>query len=321
MEPDDDGRGLASPVETLKIIGKYRMEEEIAEGSTHHTNYAHSIYSSGNWGKVRRGMDTETEQPVAIKIFFAPRIERKIKNGLRRIYDEYELVRGLEHPGVLRYYDLFESGQKVYLVMELGGVGLDVVKETAGEPLAPEFMKSVMRQLFEVLVYLESQGITHHDIKPSNILVSSPGPRVLLCDFGVAEKHGGGALCKSFFGSPAFQAPEVAGNVNGAEYDGAKADVWSAGVVLYFMVTGGYPFNGDTVYLLLKSIDEDPVVLPSDLEPLLYDLLARLLQKEPMKRISAVEALQHPWFTAAASTSTTVACHAVWSALRRVFCA
>jgi serine/threonine protein kinase len=279
-------------------------------------------------------VDTETDRPVAIKIFFAPRIERKIKNGLRRIYDEYDLVKGLSHEGVVRYYDLFESGQKVYLVMELGGVGLDVLKESSVEPLAPEFMKSVMRQLLGVLVYLESRGVTHHDIKPSNILVSSPGPKVLLCDFGVAERHGGGP-CTSFFGSPAFQAPEIAGNVGGEEYDGAKADLWSAGVVLFFMATGGYPFNGDTVYLLLKSIDEDPVVLPSDLDPLLYDLLLSigyvvitashalimvgLLQKDPLKRISAGEALEHPWFTA--SGSTTVVCHTMWSALRRLFCA
>lgn len=230
------------------------------------------ICRKGNWGKVKRGLDTETEQPVAIKIFFKPRIERKIKNGLQRIYDEYEIVRGLSHQGIIKYYDLFESGQKIYLVMELGGIGLDVLKESSQDPFPPEFLKSIMHQLLNILVYLEFKGITHHDIKPSNILVSSPGPKVLLCDFGVAEQHSSGT-CKSFFGSPAFQAPEIAGNVNGDPYDGAKADVWSAGVVLFFMLTGGYPFNGDTVYLLLKSIDEDPVILPSDLEPLLHDLL------------------------------------------------
>jgi serine/threonine protein kinase len=229
------------------------------------------------------------EEAVAVKVFYRPRLERKIKNGLARLYQygaargrrdalrrEYELVRRLEHPSIIRYRDIFESGQKVYLVMDLGGVSLDVLRDSlhGAAPPAP-LLRSIVRQLLGALAYLEAQRVSHHDVKPSNVLVS-PAGHVLLVDFGVAEDWARLGACQSFYGTPAFQAPEVAGNVSGATYAGAAADIWSLGVLLFFLVTGDYPYHGETVYLLLKAIDEDPVVLPESVaDPLLRDLLSR----------------------------------------------
>lgn len=205
-------------------------------------------------------------------------------------------MRKLEHPNVIKYREIFESGTKLYLVMELGGVGLDVLRDSSTGDFDETILKHMMRQLFDCLVYLQSQSISHHDIKASNLLYSSDG-RLLLCDFGVAEEAGADGLCRCFYGTPTFQAPEIAGNVDGHPYDGYKADVWSAGILFFYMITGGYPYTAETVYLLLKAIEEDPVKLPNNLDPVLEDLLSRLLDKDPVTRISASEALQHPWFS------------------------
>ena len=215
-------------------------------------------------------MDSETGQEVAVKIFYRSRLERKMKDGIGRLHAEYDLVRHLDHTNVVKYYDLFESGQKIYLIMELGGVSLDSVVASTIEPV---MIQSIIRQLLEVTLYLSSEMVAHHDIKPANILFDPETDRLLLCDFGVAEQYGPDG-CKSFFGTPTFQAPEIAGNVTGVTYDGPKAEVWSIGVLLYYLVTGGeYPFKAETVYLLLKAIEEQPVILPDNLDPLLFDLM------------------------------------------------
>lgn len=158
------------------------------------------------------------------------------------------------------------------------------------------FIRDKFRQLLAGLVYLHSQHIAHHDIKTENILVSREGV-VKISDFGVAEAFDPAEGCSVFFGTPAFQAPEVAGNTSGAPFDGAKADVWSAGVTLFFLVTQEYPFRGSSVYTLLQSIDRDPVQIPELADACLTDLLHRLLQKDPLARVSAAEAYGHQWLS------------------------
>lgn len=258
LDSDDDSLQHSPSPETPKIIGRYQIEDEIGEG---------------NWGKVKRAIDTATGQPLAVKIFFRPKLSRKIKDGVARLYYEYELVRGLKHPNVIEYHEIFESGQKIYLVMGLGGQGLDVIAESQPERITPAFVRTLLTQLLTALAYLDSQSIAHHDIKPANLLVDDED-RLLLCDFGVAERYEKVVGCQSFFGTPAFQPPEIAGNISGATFDGTKADIWSIGVVLFYLVTNRYPFAADTVYLLMKAIEEQPVMLPETLDPSLYDLLS-----------------------------------------------
>ena len=179
----------------------------------------------------------------------------------------------LEHPNVIRYHELMEFGEKVYLVMELcQGVNLEsfvasqrpprLLEDSSDLPASKAYLatcRSVMRQLLQGLDYLASKGIAHHDVKPGNLLIRSLDGCVKLCDFGVAESYGDRDECCCFYGTPVFQPLEIAGNVSGETFSGAKADLWSAGVVLYHMLTGDYPYTADTVYLLLKKIAEEPL--------------------------------------------------------------
>jgi serine/threonine protein kinase len=138
--------------------------------------------------------------------------------------------------------------------------------------------------------------VSHHDIKTENILLDAQG-NVKICDFGVSEKFLPTNECCVFYGTPAFQAPEIVSNTKGNSFDGRKADVWAAGVVLFSLLTGGcLPYRGSTVYLMMRSIEEDPVPFPECTHgPDLDAFLRRVLEKDPLKRPTACEALDLPF--------------------------
>ena len=132
----------------------------------------------------------------------------------------------------------------------------------------------------------------------------------------MAERYNREAGCNSFYGTPAFQPPEIAGNVSGARFDGPKADIWSAGVLLYYLAVGRYPYHAETVYLLLKAIDEEPCSIPAGLDTALRDLLSRMLEKDPAKRISAQECLTHTW---SVSKDRSIRRRSAWKTLSGLF--
>lgn len=274
------------------------------------------VIGEGAWGKVRQCRHVATGEDRAVKIMYRCKLERKIKEGIERLRKEFQLVRSLNHPSIVRYYELDEISRpdKIYLFMELCGV--DILSRA---PLRTShtqlrlYIQDKFKQLLAGLCYLHHQGVAHHDIKPDNILISSDGV-VKVCDFGVAEKidqtKDEGWHC--FYGTPAYQPPEVVGNITGNAFDGPAADVWSIGVILFQLVKlqieetdedqsiqWSLPFHGETVYLLYKSIERDPVPFPPNLakeDPWLDDLLRKLLEKDPNKRITCAQALNHPFF-------------------------
>lgn len=205
---------------------------------------------------------------------------------------------------MIKYRELDDrtNPEKIYLFMELcrGGVEELLPEDATGRT---EYLRAVFTQLLQGLQYLQTQHVAHHDIKPDNILIGMDG-RVRISDFGVAERYDPAIGCSIFYGSPAYQAPEIARNMDAVPYDGHKADIWSAGVVLYQLIIGEMPFKGGNVYLLIKSIDNDPVIIPTMSDKILQDYLASLLEKDPEKRPTATEALNHPWITGKQSVSS-----------------
>lgn len=192
--------------------------------------------------------------------------------------------------------DTESNPHKVYLFME---ACVGPLQASQLPPLTTSarmgFIKDIFRQLLEALSYLQTQRVAHHDVKGENILINAQG-QLKLCDFGVAERYDAVDECRIFYGSPAYQSPELARNVDGGPFDGAKADIWSAGVVLYQLVFDRLPFVGDSVYLVIRSVDKDPLRIPPCSDQCLVSLLQQLLNKDPKTRPYAHEALQHPWF-------------------------
>ena len=145
--------------------------------------------------------------------------------------------------------------------------------------------------------YLQTRRIVHRDIKPANLLLSTDG-RLKISDFGIAEEmsfYEKTDSCQFIPGTPAFQAPELLSASPAATISGVKADIWAAGVTLYNMLTGGYPFEETAIHAGNKT----GLSIPSIVEPLAADLLSRLLEVDPARRIALAEIKRHPWVVSA----------------------
>ncbi|XP_043358358.1 serine/threonine-protein kinase STK11 isoform X3 [Dermochelys coriacea] len=157
-------------------------------------------------------------------------------------------------------------------------------------------VKKYFCQLIDGLEYLHSQGIVHKDIKPGNLLLTTNGT-LKISDLGVAEALHPFAeddTCRTSQGSPAFQPPEIANGLD--TFSGFKVDIWSAGVTLYNITTGLYPFEGDNIYKLFENIGKGDYTIPEDCGSPLSDLLRGMLEYDPAKRFSIQQIRQHNWF-------------------------
>ncbi|XP_014668970.1 PREDICTED: serine/threonine-protein kinase STK11-like isoform X2 [Priapulus caudatus] len=298
MMYDDDGDGLddmffhrVDSAEIIyqprqkkaKMIGKYLMGDLLGEGS---------------YGKVKEMLDTETLERRAVKILKQKRL-RKIPNGEQNVQSEIRFLRKLRHKNVIHIVDVLYNTekQKMYLVMEYcAGVIQELLESVPDKKLPIYQCHKYFVQLIDGLEYLHSQNIVHKDIKPGNLLLST-AEILKIIDLGVAEELDMFAeddTCCTSQGSPAFQPPEIA---NGQEsFPGFKVDIWSAGVTLYNITTGKYPYEGDNIYKLFEHIGKGDYTIPEECDHLLTELLSGLLQKDPYDRFTIKEIKNHDWF-------------------------
>ncbi|XP_077187569.1 serine/threonine-protein kinase STK11 isoform X4 [Paroedura picta] len=243
-----------------KLIGKYLMGDLLGEGS---------------YGKVKEMLDSETLCRRAVKILKKKKL-RRIPNGEANVKKEIQLLRRLRHKNVIQLVDVLynEEKQKMYMVMEYCVCGMQEMLDSVPEKKFPIFQAhGYFCQLIDGLEYLHSQGIVHKDIKPGNLLLTTDGT-LKISDLGVAEALHPFAeddVCRTSQGSPAFQPPEIANGLD--TFSGFKVDIWSAGVTLYNITTGLYPFEGDNIYKLFENIGKGDYTIPEDCGPPLSDLL------------------------------------------------
>ena len=227
---------------------------------------------------------------------------RKIPGGEANVRKEIELLRRLRHPNVIALEQVLyaDSREKTYLVMEYCVTGLQNLLDKAEGKKFPIWQAhNYFSQLVAGLDYLHSHGVVHRDIKPGNILLTRDGT-VKISDFGVAEQldpYLASDISISSLGSPAFQPPEIA--LGREEFSAFKVDIWAAGVTLYNMVTGAYPFMGTNLYNLFQNIGAGEFTLPDSLDPALQDLIRRMLTHDPATRASLADVRSHPWVTTA----------------------
>ncbi|KAM9731072.1 serine/threonine-protein kinase STK11 isoform 1-T4 [Dama dama] len=243
-----------------KLIGKYLMGDLLGEGS---------------YGKVKEVLDSETLCRRAVKILKKKKL-RRIPNGEANVKKEIQLLRRLRHRNVIQLVDVLynEEKQKMYMVMEYCVCGMQEMLDSVPEKRFPVCQAhGYFCQLVDGLEYLHSQGIVHKDIKPGNLLLTTGGT-LKISDLGVAEALHPFAeddTCRTSQGSPAFQPPEIANGLD--TFSGFKVDIWSAGVTLYNITTGLYPFEGDNIYKLFENIGKGDYTIPGDCGPPLSDLL------------------------------------------------
>lgn len=242
------------------------------------------VIGTGGMGVVRTGRDTKLDRPVAIKFLRADLAEQP---DLRARFEaEARAAARISHPNVVSVFDTGEHEGIPYIVMELLS-GKSLAGELAGGPLEPGRVRKIGLEILSALDAFHTEGILHRDLKPDNVLLATDGT-VKVSDFGVAKITEGMDLTMAgtMLGTPAYLAPErVAG-----EPASAASDVYSAGVVLYELLTDTRPFEGDTPLGLLRAIQhDDPPSLTEarpDLERDLVAAIEKAMAKDPVNRYS-----------------------------------
>ena len=262
--------------EFLKKIGNYLLFEQIGMGS---------------FSKVTKAIHLITEQTVAVKILEKEKIEDEI--DIERIIREIEILKTIMHPNIAQMYESYSTVHNIYLMMEYveGGDLFDyIIKNTF---LSEQKACQIYRQIISVLEYLSKIGITHRDIKPENILLDESHNNIKIIDFGLSNYCKNKEYLHSSCGSPCYASPEM---LSGNPYKGSTTDLWSSGIVLYSMLVGSLPFDDQEIQKLYAQIKLGKFYLPSTLSLEAIDLLKRILEVNPSKRITIEEIKEHPWF-------------------------
>ncbi|XP_010156386.1 PREDICTED: death-associated protein kinase 3-like, partial [Eurypyga helias] len=255
----------------------------------------------GQFAIVRKCRERKTGLEYAAKFIKKRRLSSS-RRGVSReeIEREVDILREIQHPNIITLHDIFENKTDVVLILELvsGGELFDFLAEK--ESLTEEEATQFLKQILDGVHYLHSKRIAHFDLKPENIMLldkNVPNPRIKLIDFGIAHKIEAGNEFKNIFGTPEFVAPEI---VN-YEPLGLEADMWSIGVITYILLSGASPFLGETKQETLTNIsavnyDFDEEYF-SNTSELAKDFIRRLLVKDPKKRMTIAQSLEHPWIT------------------------
>lgn len=268
------GRELSST--RIKVVGNYTLGKVIGEGA---------------YGKVRLGTHRLTTTRVAIK-----QIPKALSATLTR---EIHHHRQLHHPHITQLYEVIATENSIWLITELcsGGELFDYLTEKGRT--SEQETRRIFGQLCLAVNYLHEKGIVHRDLKLENVLLDERC-RIKLGDFGFTREFDRGTYLETYCGTTGYAAPEM---LEGKKYLGPEVDVWSLGVILYCLLTGGLPFDDDDESVMremvIKGDFEDPEWLSNDIR----DLVHKILQKDPVKRITIPQILAHSWFTSPSSDS------------------
>ena len=201
----------------------------------------------------------------------------------------------IDHPNVMRLYDVWETSTSLYLILEYvqGGELFDYLCAKGRRPTSE--VLGYFQQIICAVDYCHRFNIAHRDLKLENILIDQDA-NIKVADFGMAtwQDSTRGKLLRTSCGSPHYAAPEI---ISGKPYNGASADIWSCGVILYALLAAKLPFDDDDCPTLLQKISIGSFVMPSDIDPQAQDLIWRMLTTDVKKRITMPEIMQHPFFT------------------------
>lgn len=243
---------------------------------------------SGGMADVFKGKDHKLNRFVAVKVLKDEFVEDK--NFVRKFKEEAQAAAGLAHPNIVNVYDVGDEQNINYIVMELvEGITLKTYIEKKGRLTVKE-ATSIAIQVGAGLEVAHNNQIVHRDIKPQNIIISREG-KVKVTDFGIAKSVSSNTNTSDAMGSVHYTSPEQARG----GYSDAKSDIYSLGIVMYEMVTGRVPFDGETtVVVAVKHLQEDivsPRVYASDIPVSLEHIILKCTEKSPDRRYANVAEL------------------------------
>ncbi|CAN4106173.1 unnamed protein product [Withania somnifera] len=250
------------------------------------------LLGCGAFGKVYHARDIRTAQSVAIKVVSKQKI---LRSGLTaHVKREISIMRQLRHPHIVRLLEILATKKKIYFVLEFAKGGELFAKLAKGR-FSEDLSRRYFQQLISAVGYCHSRGIYHRDLKPENLLLNENWD-LRVTDFGlsaVRDQIRPDGLLHTLCGTPAYVAPEILAKKG---YDGAKVDIWSCGIILFVFNAGYLPFNDTNLMAMYRKIYKGEFRCPKWTSPELKRLLIRLLDTNPLTRITVEEIKNDPWF-------------------------
>jgi len=244
----------------------------------------------GAFGKVKLATHAVTGHKVAVKILNKAKIKQL---GMEeKVQREINILHLCTHPHIIRLYEVIDTPTDIFLVNEYvsGGELFDYIVSKGR--LSADEARNFFHQIISGVEYCHFQKIVHRDLKPENLLLDA-NLNIKIADFGLSNLMRDGDFLRTSCGSPNYAAPEV---ISGHLYAGPEVDVWSCGVILYALLCGSLPFDDESIPNLFKKIKSGMYSLPTHLSQLAKNLIPRMLEVDPMKRITIPEIRLHPWF-------------------------
>ncbi|KAJ0091627.1 hypothetical protein Patl1_14347 [Pistacia atlantica] len=277
-------------------IGKYHLGRTIGEGT---------------FAKVKLGVDTTNGQYVAIKIIDKHMVletDLKDKSVIEKssaklitsnsskfklqVQREIRTMKLLHHPNIVRIHEVIGTKTKIYIVMEYVSGGQLSDKLSYVKKLSEPEARKIFQQLIDAVDYCHNRGVYHRDLKPENLLLDSKG-NLKVSDFGLSALRKPGDILTTACGSPCYVAPELLSNKG---YDGAAADVWSCGVILFELLAGYLPFDDRNLMVLYRKIAGAEYKFPHWFTESQKNLISRILNPIPKTRITMLEITEDSWF-------------------------
>ncbi|GMH11988.1 hypothetical protein Nepgr_013829 [Nepenthes gracilis] len=271
-------RSTMNPPRVKRLVGKYELGRTIGEGT---------------FAKVKFARNTETGEPVAIKIMDKEKvIKHKMAEQIKR---EIATMKRIKHPNVVCLYEVMGSKTKIFIVMEYVTGGELFDKIVYNGSMREQEARRYFQHLINAVDYCHSRGVYHRDLKPENLLLDAHG-NLKVSDFGLSalsQQVRDDGLLHTSCGTPNYVAPEV---LNDRGYDGATADLWSCGVILFVLLAGYLPFDDSNIMNLYKKISAAEFTCPPWLSFSVRKLIFRILDPNPVTRITIPEILEDEWF-------------------------
>ena len=254
---------------------------------------------------MRIARHSKTGQYAAIKIVSKTALvnSRRSIQGLEEQADrillgierEIVIMKLIDHPNIMRLYDVWETSTELYLILEYveGGELFDYLCKRGR--LSTSEALGYFQQIIAAINYCHRFNIAHRDLKPENLLLDQD-KNIKVADFGMAawQMNNTSGLLRTACGSPHYAAPEV---IEGRAYNGSSSDIWSCGVILFALLAGRLPFDDEDLHTLLEKVKIGSYDMPQAMDKRAQDLIARMLEKDVRKRITIEQILAHPFFT------------------------
>ncbi|CAL0332131.1 unnamed protein product [Lupinus luteus] len=250
------------------------------------------VLGQGNFAKVYHGRSLAASENVAIKVIKKERLKKE--SLVKQIKREVSVMHLVRHPHIVQLKEVMATKAKIFMVVEYVKGGELFAKVTKGK-MDEEEARKYFQQLISAVDFCHSRGVTHRDLKPENLLLDE-NQDLKVSDFGLSalpEQRRSDGMLVTPCGTPAYVAPEV---LKKKGYDGSKADIWSCGVILYALLSGYLPFQGENVLRIYRKSFKADYAFPEWISPLAKDLISKLLVVNPEKRYSIDDITKHPWF-------------------------